>query len=666
MKKALSTLSLFLVASLLLTSSSLPAMAAQRGETVQITLDGEALQFDVPPQLINGRTMAPIRAIFEALGAEVEWDQATRTVTTTAVNGDVIIMTIGSTILYVNDAPIQMDVAPLETGGRTLAPVRFVAYAIGVGVEWDHATWTVLLTTDGARALSKYNMLFALADASGIEVHDFQFDDADIIDLIGRPLPVPMAGIIAAPSTPGPHPLVVVMHGNALGQPEVQENIRARVYSGFDYLVQQLAAEGYVAISFNVNIEYSIDYGESMWGDFAYQIFELHLERLEEANAGEDVGHGLDLIGMIDFDEIHIIGHSRGGENADVFVRRDQAAGLERIHSIIRVGPTIAYYSEEHGDAPHPDIPVGIILPEFDGDVRFLDGQLVFDEVMAEARNSSILSLVYLRGANHNWFNRFIAGDDAARFSDFAINRITRAQQEDFLMRYAASFLAMTSQNRAPWGAFNVTEPQPVTMFGHNVIASTYVSGLRSVLATPVAGVPAAAATGAATATFYLQTWEWDSEGFFNHPGVLFRPDSRLPLYDLQWTGTDGAVTFSLLESDFAGHTALSLYVAMDSSNEKNPTGENQAFTVTLTDTSGAERSVIIPRGTSALTWHPGMAEYNEWDNTYYWAGHMPLGELRIPLTYFAGINLGTIAELTISFDQTPSGAIMLSEIFLK
>ncbi|MCL2368353.1 MAG: stalk domain-containing protein [Oscillospiraceae bacterium] len=652
-----------LLALLLLFSLASPA-AANAGE-LSVTLDGAPLTFDVAPRLVGGRTMVPVRAVFEALGAEVTWDEPTVTVTAYTPDGNVITLVIGSTTLHLNEVAYEMDVAPFVTGARTLAPIRFIAEALGVTVEWDPDTWTVHLRSDGPRMLPLDDMFFPLADASNIQVHEFDFGMANIVDLINRPLPVPMAGVIAAPSTPGPHPLVVVIHGNALGQPEVQESIYARVYSGFGYLVRQLAAEGYVAISFNVSVDYSVDYGESVWGDFAYQIYQYHLARLEQANAGETVGHGLDLTGMIDFDEIHLIGHSRGGENADTFVRRERAAGLDRIRSIIRVGSTVFVYNEEDENAAPPDLPVGVILPEFDGDVRFLDGQIIFDEALAQGTNNSMISLVFLRGANHNWFNSFLAGDDGARF-DFAVDRITRAEQEDFLMRYAAAFLSMTSQNRAPWGAFNVTQPQPVRMFGHDVVASTYVAGLQSVLATPVAGVPAATATGSATAAFYVQTWPWESEGLFSHPTVLARPDGRLPLYDLQWTGTDGAVSFPLLNGNFSQHQTLSLYLAMDSSSLLNAQGQGQALTITLRDGSGTERSVIAPPGTSALAWHPGHALYDDWDSSYYWEGHMPLGELRIPLTFFTGLDLAVITQLTISFDQTASGAVMLADVFLK
>jgi len=48
---------------------------------ITVLLNGEAIEFDVPPQIIDNRTMVPLRAISEALDAKVEWDEQTQTIT---------------------------------------------------------------------------------------------------------------------------------------------------------------------------------------------------------------------------------------------------------------------------------------------------------------------------------------------------------------------------------------------------------------------------------------------------------------------------------------------------------------------------------------------------------------------------------------------------------
>jgi len=524
--------------------------------------------------------------------------------------------------------------------------------------------------------LAQNDMAYELADASGIEVHDFELEDGEVRTWNDRPVAAPLAGSIAVPQGEGPHPLVVIVHGA-----KRVDSIREKVYAGFDYLVRQLAAEGYAAMSINVNLEYSLDYGESIENAWGYSIFQQHLALLEQANVGEDTGHGIDLEGKINLDEMHLIGHSRGGESIDTFARQEKKAGLSRIQSLIRVASTnVIYHSTD--ESLHLDIPVGIILPEFDGDLRAPFAQQVFDEILRDTENQSIASVVYLRGANHNFFNRAVLVDDRTADDDSPAmlaeaTWLTREQQEDFLMRYAAAFLSALKGEQL--STFDPQEPQPVRMFGLDVIASSYLPGVQNIWgATGTTGF----ATGTASARQYVQ--RMNSDGFFNHPSVINWAAEELPMnalsWDENWIGTDGngaMVSFTPYVYDFSNAFAMSLYVAVDSSNELNPQGQNQAFTVRLTDRSGARSSVMIPAGTSALTWHPGSVyeyqggyinENDEWVDAMMedWQGFMPLGELRIPLRYFGGIDMETIASIEIVFDQTASGAVMLEGIYLK
>lgn len=109
---------------------------------VRVFLDGFLLSFDVPPQIDNGRTMVPLRKIFESMGASVVWDESTRTVTA-ARDGIVIVLPIGSVNPTVNGTPWQLDVPARIVEGRTLAPLRFVGEAYGGQVLWDEDTRTV-------------------------------------------------------------------------------------------------------------------------------------------------------------------------------------------------------------------------------------------------------------------------------------------------------------------------------------------------------------------------------------------------------------------------------------------------------------------------------------------------------------------------------------------
>ena len=114
---------------------------------VSVMLDGEFIDFDnQPPTIIEGRTMVPMSEIAKALGATVEWDSKTKTLTS-EYRSDVVTLTVGIEMLYKNYEPIYLDVAPLYVNSTVLVPARAIAEAYGVGVEWDAATRTVILTS---------------------------------------------------------------------------------------------------------------------------------------------------------------------------------------------------------------------------------------------------------------------------------------------------------------------------------------------------------------------------------------------------------------------------------------------------------------------------------------------------------------------------------------
>jgi len=93
------------------------------------------------------RTLVPLRAIFEALGATVDWDGATQTVTAKK-DSDVIKLQIGSNEMTVNGKTVTLEVPAQLINGRTMVPVRAIAEAFGAEVYWDAATRTVKITME--------------------------------------------------------------------------------------------------------------------------------------------------------------------------------------------------------------------------------------------------------------------------------------------------------------------------------------------------------------------------------------------------------------------------------------------------------------------------------------------------------------------------------------
>ncbi len=120
---------------------------ASKVDEVTVVLDGEVLNFDVPAQIIDGRTMVPMRAIFEKLGAEVEWDGEANAVHANKL-GIYIYMPIGSTEIGRNNVSQTIDVPAQIVDERTLVPVRVVSEYMGATVSWDQGTKTVYITSN--------------------------------------------------------------------------------------------------------------------------------------------------------------------------------------------------------------------------------------------------------------------------------------------------------------------------------------------------------------------------------------------------------------------------------------------------------------------------------------------------------------------------------------
>ena len=167
----------------------LQIQAAVAEDNIQVVVNGEYVHFDQQPILQNGRTLVPLRGIFEKLGATVEWEESSETVTA-LIPGTKVELTIGSTTARIShpsvekeeaEAPeepqkssiggsggsgsgsgtggigaisitvpqtVTLDVPAQVVNGRTLVPVRFISESLGAQVGWEEDTQTVIITME--------------------------------------------------------------------------------------------------------------------------------------------------------------------------------------------------------------------------------------------------------------------------------------------------------------------------------------------------------------------------------------------------------------------------------------------------------------------------------------------------------------------------------------
>jgi len=130
-----------------------PAAAAGAAAPVTVVVDGRTLTLQPAPFIAEDRVLVPLRGVFETLGAAVDWDGATRTVTARRP-GSYVRLRIDSRVACLApgcDQAAVLDVPAFIRDGRTFVPLRFVATALGAEVTWDGARRAVVIR-DGATA----------------------------------------------------------------------------------------------------------------------------------------------------------------------------------------------------------------------------------------------------------------------------------------------------------------------------------------------------------------------------------------------------------------------------------------------------------------------------------------------------------------------------------
>jgi hypothetical protein len=543
-------------------------------------------------------------------------------------------------------------------------------------------------TSNGLPDVVEYN----LGDATITQTHfpeDSRF----------RNMPVRLNGIIAMPAAqPGPRPVVLVMHGTHPGCPtdasghidpwpctpeEEQPN-----YRGFAWLLRQLAARGYVALSINLNAEHTVGFGEAPTNMRLPQIIDLHLKALAEAAAGGENKFGVPLQGRADLRRLALIGHSRGGDSAYWLVRDGGLAapdafdklGYGPVVGMLLVAPAAA--SDLPTFAP---VPMAIVLPACDGDVVDQSGQFFLETARLAQEPSQWVTSIWLERANHNHFNTVLGSDKFATQQRAECGTLLPAEeQRGFLAAYAADFLTTlfsqdalaVTEAKARMGT-DAGQPAPATLYGRAArVMMLPTATQRKTLLVPANANALTTNPAGGTVTAQNITTHFCDAGFYT---LQQKPDSEpcrrtvvvvpgQPAHAVvSWEQTGGEWRFALPNNfDATAFTALTMRIALDPLSPLNEKGKPQQFSVRLTDAAGKTATVATTPNAPALQFPIGEIKP---DDTFgqLFTGRAPLTDLRVQLNQFAGVDLKAIREVALVFDQTPSGALFVADLaFVK
>lgn len=124
------------------TVTPIPTQPTAPQMNITIKINGNVIVFDQQPIVVQGRTLVPLRAIFEQLGVNIEWDAKAQTVKA-AKGKKKMSLKIGAPQANVDGKSIKLDQQARIVNGRTLVPLRFVSESLGAKVNWNGATGTV-------------------------------------------------------------------------------------------------------------------------------------------------------------------------------------------------------------------------------------------------------------------------------------------------------------------------------------------------------------------------------------------------------------------------------------------------------------------------------------------------------------------------------------------
>lgn len=116
-----------------------------RGYTTEVRYNDDLMNLTINPILIEGRTMVPLRDIFEIFNAKVDWNSGEDSITASKDN-NIIKLYVDKKEGLLNGKSITLDVSPVNIRGKVMVPLRFVSESLGVKVDWNDQTNTILLS----------------------------------------------------------------------------------------------------------------------------------------------------------------------------------------------------------------------------------------------------------------------------------------------------------------------------------------------------------------------------------------------------------------------------------------------------------------------------------------------------------------------------------------
>ena len=500
----------------------------------------------------------------------------------------------------------------------------------------------------------------------------------------------------------GPFPVIMLLHGRhetcyetanpgntSQNWPCAANEQSITSFEGYDYFAQQMASHGYIVISISCNSINAHDAGYSDYGMAARaELVQHHLDLWNMYNTTGGAPFGTTFVGKLDMTNIGTMGHSRGGEGVIANALLNRSLGSPYgIKAVLTLAPVDFLRHVLN------DIPIMNIAPYCDGDVSDLQGVHYYDDSRYVSADETPKHSVLMLGANHNFFNTvwtpglypaggvddwqaYVGGSDAYCSTTNASNqRLTPTNQQAAFNAYASAFFRIYLGHETVFAPIlkveDIVPPTSSTLDSSNVFVSyhppasqrldinrtTLSSNINSnTLADTVAGNslnPFTICGGGLGMTSCGISTHFDQEPHRGTSGT-----AGLAQQNFGWNSSTDYYVNELppANQNIAAYSYLQFRTSVNFA--ASPLNVAQNFTVQLIDNTGAVSSTLVNSHSHALFYQPGT-QFSELPKIVY-------NTVKIPLSSFTGVDMTNIKKIKLLFNQTTTGAALVTDIALS
>jgi N-acetylneuraminic acid mutarotase len=528
--------------------------------------------------------------------------------------------------------PFLVD--PKSSGGKPFTPVVYASSGVQQNPFYQNPTAGYLINRRPDISLFW----------NSVDVGTWGFDGSS----------VPLNGILRVPTGNGPFPLAIFVHGNHLPPTDYSD-------PGYVYLCELLASWGILAATIDENF---LNYWGCCGENDARAI--VHLEHVRQFEIwNETPGHA--LYGKVNFNNVMLIGHSRGGEGVAHASYYNTYAGSNpqpldgsqglgpyafNLTALAAIAPTDGQFTPPEGLDPVRDNYL-IIHGSRDGDVYDFQGHKTYDrahpiDITPPTYDNAegYKALAWVVGANHNFFN--------STWDQDGNPTLTRAQQENVARVYIGAMAQAMLLGRTTY-----LELLKNHEFGKSWLPtapSQYVSQYQEAIrqfidhyeedSNPVTLSPP---------TSGANTWSASSANemfFVSGPAHLYQETYGVGLV---WNASShyyqAAPTAPGLNAGAYPYFAIRIG---QSSEGNNPPNRDQNLRIIIQDSAGG--STFFTASAFSRLVYPDTATFTS---------RTVMQTLRIPLSLIRerSVNVNNITAVKLAFDQIPAGTVYFDEL---